>query len=343
MVYDLRSISAPGATAQIATWLSLRTDGGNRLGLARFMLVALLACGTLWSSSASALAQQPSSFLANRRMRDEAVRSVPIDQIDQRLRAKLSDIVTRPSIYRRLPVQTVDCDPDMFLFLVRYPEVIVNIWRLMDVTKVQLTRTGPTKFDAVDGAGTVTSVELVYGTPNVHVFYAEGYYEGKMLRKRITGSCVILMRSVYGNQNGRTQVTNTLDVFARLDNAGVELLAKTLNPLVGRAADFNFVETSKFVGQVSKASESNGPGMQRLAANLTTVDPAVRQAFAQYAEVVYQRGLLRRGVPPEPLNTASQASAITGDSATNQLAPATGPSATLEPIAPRRREAAFRR
>jgi hypothetical protein len=306
------------------------------------MLAALLACGTLWSCPARTLAQE-SSFLANRQMRDEAVRAVPIGQIDPRHRAKLSDIVTRPSIYRRLPVQTVDCDPDMFVFLVRYPEVIVNIWRLMDVTKVQLTRTGPTTFDATDGAGTVTSVELVYGTSNVHVFYAEGYYEGPLLRNRITGSAVILMRSVYGNQNDRLQVTNTLDVFARLDNAGVELLAKTLNPLVGKAADFNFVETSKFVGQVSKASESNGPGMQRLAANLTAVDPAVRQAFSQHADVVYQRGILRRGVPLEPLSAVGQASAAAGDNATYQLAPSIGPSAFLEPVAPRRREAAFRR
>ena len=343
MAYDLRSISAPGATTRIATWLSLRTEGGKRLRLARFMLAALLACVTFWSSSASALAQQSPSFLANRQMRDEAVRAVPIDQIDQRLRAKLSDIVTRPSIYRRLPVRAVDCDPDMFLFLVRYPEVIVNIWRLMDVTKVQMTRTGPTTIEATDGAGTVTSVELVYGTSNMHVFYCEGYYEGTLLRKRITGSCVILLRSVYGNQNDRFQVTNTLDVFARLDNVGVELLAKTLNPLVGKTADFNFVETLKFVGQVSKASENNGPGVQRLAANLTAVDPAVRQAFAQYADVVYQRGLLRRGVPPEPLSTTSQPSAAANDSASDQLAPSTGLNAYLEPVTPRRREAVFRR
>ena len=343
MDYDLRSTSAPGAITQIATWLSLRTGSERRRRSVRFMLMALLALGTLWSTPAGVRAQQPSSFMANRRARDEAVRAVPIDQIDQRLRGKVSDIVSRPSIYRRLPVQDVDCDPDMFLFLVRHPEVIVNIWQLMDVTKVQLTRTGETTFTAIDGAGTVTSVDLVYGTPNLHVFYAEGYYEGSMLRSRITGSAVILMRSAYRNQNNRAQVTNTLDVFARLDNAGIELLVKTLNPLVGRAADFNFVETSKFVGQVSKASENNGPGMQRLAANLTAVDPAVRQSFAQYADIVYQRGLLRRGVSAEPLGSASQPSAAANESATHDLLPSSGHSAALEPVAPRRREAAFRR
>jgi len=343
MDYDLRSTSAPVATTQIAAWLSLRTDSKRRRKSVRILLAALLALGTLWSAPASVRAQQPSSFMANRRARDEAVRAVPIDQINQRLRAKVSDIVSKPSIYRRLPVQDVDCDPDMFLFLVRYPEVIVNIWQLMDVTKVQLTRTGATTFDAMDGAGTVTSVELVYGTSNLHVFYAEGYYEGPMLRSRITGSAVILMRSTYGNQDNRPQVTNTLDVFARLDNAGVELLAKTLNPLVGRAADFNFVETSKFVGQVSKASENNGPGMQRLAANLKAVDPAVRQTFAQYADVVYQRNLLRRGASAEPLGAASQPNADANESVTRDLLPSSGRNATLEPVAPRHTEAAFRR
>jgi hypothetical protein len=104
------------------------------------------------------------------------------------------------------------------------------------------------------------------------------------------------------------------------------------------------VETSKFVGHLAKASESNGPGMQRLAASLTAVQPEVRQAFAQYVTVAYQRSLLRRGVPPEPLATANHASAATSDATTSRLsAPPAAPSVYLEPVSPRRREAVYRR
>jgi hypothetical protein len=209
----------------------------------------------------------------------------------------------------------------------------------MEVTKVQVTRTGPTTFNATDGSGTVATVELVYGTPNMHVFYGSGYYDGPLLHNRLTGSCVLVLRSTYGADSGRYQVTNTLDVFAKMDNSGVDLLAKTLYPLVGRSADFNFVETSKFVGQLSQAAEANGAGVQRLPAKLTGIEPEVRQAFSQHAEVVYQRALLRQAPALDPL-TASSSSDGTY---THHLVPGTSPSAGLSPVMPRQHIPAYRR
>ncbi len=339
MAYDLRSGSAPDAILQIASAVALRTWGMKCNRINRFLLATLVACGLLLFDTSDLLAQQQPTFLNARQTRDEAARAIPFNQLDESVRARLSPVVSSPSLYRRLPVQVVDCDPDLFLFLVRYPEVIVDIWRLMEVTKVQVTRTSPTTFNATDGSGTVANVELVYGSPNVHVYYGSGYYEGPLLRNRLTGSCVLVLRSGYDIQSGRYQIINTLDVFAKVDHSGVDLLAKTLNPLVGRSADFNFVETSKFVSQLSQASEANGPGMQRLAAKLTGIEPTVRQAFAQHAEVVYQRGLLRQANALDPLTATSPSN----PGATHHVLPGTSPSAQLSPVMPRQHIPAYRR
>jgi hypothetical protein len=85
-----------------------------------------------------------------------------------------------------------------------------------------------------------------------------------------------------------------------MENAGVDILLKTLHPLMGKTADYNFVETVKFVGQVSRASETNGPGMGRLSDRLANVAPEVRSLFAKHTDVVYQRGMLRRNTQPTP-------------------------------------------
>jgi hypothetical protein len=53
--------------------------------------------------------------------------------------------------------------------------------------------------------------------------------------------------------------------------------------LVHRSADYNFVETANFLGTVSKAAETNGQGVGRLARRLTNADPAVREQFAEIA------------------------------------------------------------
>ena len=254
------------------------------------VLWALLAC-LAWPADGQA---QSPDVHGNLQTRSEALRAIPFGELTEASQAKLRPILERPSLYRRMPTQAVECDPDLHVFLIRYPEVIVNIWQMLEVTRVQIHRTGPFTFDATDGSGTKCQVELIYGRPDLHIFYATGYYEGPLFRTRMEGDCVIVLRSSYDQKNGRSQVTNSMDVFLRMDKIGADLLLKTLHPLMGRTADFNFVETAKFLGQVSQAAEKNGPAMERLAAQLENVDPPLRDLFARHTEIVYQRAVLRQ-------------------------------------------------
>ncbi len=300
MAFDLRPVALCAAAAAIVRSIArqLRVPGVPAAGLGRR---AVAACLAVMLAAAGVCAQQSPQIIFNRQLRDEAVRAIPLNEMNEAVQAKLLNVVSRPTIYRRLPAQTVDCDPDLHVFLVRYPEVVVNIWQLMGITKVKVQRTGPLTFDALDGAGTVSRAELVYGTPEVHVFYAEGSYDGPLLQKPVTGNCVLLLRSSYSQQDGKPSVCDTLDVFAKLDNLGAEIIVKTLYPAVAKAVDFNFTESVRFVGQVSKSAELNGPGMQRLASHLQNVEPGVRESFARHVELAYQRAVLRRGDPALPL------------------------------------------
>ena len=94
--------------------------------------------------------------------------------------------------------------------------------------------------------------------------------------------CVLLLKSGYNQEtDGRYFVTSRMDTFIQIEHAGVELIAKTLQPLVHRSADFNFVETAAFVATVSRTTEANPKGMSRFAGRLTNIDPEVRQKFAE--------------------------------------------------------------
>jgi hypothetical protein len=190
----------------------------------------------------------------------------------------------------------------------RYPEVVVNIWELMGITQVSIQRIAPTSLKTSDGAGTECVAHVLMSNRDLHLIYAEGFYEGPLLKNRIYGSCVLLLRSVYApDERGQTIITNHLDVFLKVDNMGVDLLAKTLTPLVGKSADSNFVESAGFLGKISEAAEANGPGVQRLAANLEQVDPAVRDRFADLAATVSHRAALRE---VNPLELDDRASAV---------------------------------
>lgn len=232
------------------------------------------------------------SLFATREQRDEAIAALPLQRLTPEARQHIQNIVQSPTIYRRLPTQAIDCDRDMFLFLTRNPEVLVGMWDLMEVTKVATRRTGPFQLEAEDGSGTTCKVDLVYGDSTTHIFVADGSYDGRMVAKPIYGKGVFLLRSSYAKSaSGSTTVAGTLDCFVQFESLGADLVARTLSGVIGRSADNNFVETARFVSQVSQASARNPTSMIDVAERIPQVSPGTRRQFVDTIVTVSRRAL----------------------------------------------------
>lgn len=252
-----------------------------------------------------------SKATTSRSARENAIDSIPFENLTPEARQRINRVIKKPSMYRRMPMNVVSCEPKMYQFLVRHPEVIVNIWQLMGITKVSCKRMGPFTMDAADGVGTVTSVELVYGDKDTHIIFCEGHYNGPLFRRPLTGRCVLVLKSKYQqDQNAAWNVTNRLDVFLQVDHVGVDVFTRTLHPLLGKSADINFVESTKFLERISRTSENNGPGMQRLAARLDQVDADVKQRFAELATNVYIDARRKREAEIPGATTASKQNSL---------------------------------
>jgi hypothetical protein len=252
-----------------------------------FIIIFFFAIGVL-------NAQQMTSGSSSHRFRDEASKSIPYTELTPEAREKLSDVIEHANMYRRLPVSSIEIDPEYFVMLARYPEVVVEIWRLMGVTQMQTARTGPFQLHSNDGAGTISEIELIYGTENYHLYYAEGSYEGPLNHRPLSGRCVLLLRTEYvKNAAGEMSATNQLDVFLKVDNAAAGLIARTLSPIVGRTADHNFLESLTFLQRLNETTERNGPGVQGMAYRLEGLSEEVRGRFIDVAGRVYERKLLR--------------------------------------------------
>jgi len=231
----------------------------------------------------------------------DATRLLPLNELTAETRRKIMAVVEGPTIFRRMPKKSIDCDPEMYLFLIRNPEVVVNIWQVMGVANMTADRLGPFAWKGKDGTGTECDVELVYGTDELHVLYSDGFYEGPLLRSKITGRAVIVLRSGFASgENGRPNIGNRLDLFLQLDNAGIDLVARTLSPWVGKVADSNFNESCKFASKLSQTAEQNAAGMQRLAAKLTSCEQPIRDEFARVSAGVEQRAALRNVAGAQP-------------------------------------------
>jgi hypothetical protein len=217
--------------------------------------------------------------------RKSAVQSIPYEKLDASSRAKLDAVLTSASIFRRLPTRTVNCDPDLYLFLVRHPDVVVNIWEILGVAQVQLRQTDIDSFRVAESEGTAASMEYLYHSRDMQIIYGKWTYTGPLLAHKINGHCVAIMRSNYAkDSNGKYYVTARMDGFLSVDSGGADLLARTLQPLMVKNVDNNFIQTVAFLGSLSKTAEVNPQGMQRLADRLTNVPETTRR---QLGEVVY--------------------------------------------------------
>ena len=275
---------------------SLASAAGKarRIGRRRWLALCALAAGCCLTQRKHLAAATPDVADTSTRSREEALRVLPLNQLTAESRRKILAVCESPSIYRRLPQKTVDCDPEVYRFLIRNPEVVVGIWQLMGVSNMTAERIAPYSWKGDDGTGTKCDVELIYGTDDLHVMYSDGYYEGSVLKRQITGRCVLILQSGYGlDSNRRSLVGSRLDVFLQLDNVGADLIARTLAPWVGKVTDANFAESCKFAAKVSQTAETNGPGMRRLADKLQSVEPDVREGFARVATGVPERAAQR--------------------------------------------------
>lgn len=224
---------------------------------------------------------------SGRKARADAMRSIPWKSLTNGEQRMVQYVVRNATLYRRMPTRVIDCDPQVFNFLGEHPEVVTELWKLMGVCNLDLERIGPQTFRAADEAGTSGTIKFLTAdwkpdARNSILIYCEGTYHGAPVPAEVTARTVMLLRSGSTIEtNGRPYVTARLDSFVLVDRMGAGMIAKTIQPLLLKTADHNFVETMKFVSTFSRTAESNPTGMSRLAQKLDKLDEPTRQEVAR--------------------------------------------------------------
>ncbi len=276
----------------MATLRRLRTLSCFRKGAT--ILCALVALGQTPGEVARPTSARAESPLLRRNdphaatssdaARREAIGAIPFEQLDREGRAKAAAVLQDVAVFRRLPTQVIDCDPKLFLFLVQQPDVAVNIWRVLELSQIEMRQTTSNRFELVEPTGTRLHAEFLYRSPEVHVIYGEGVCIGPILGRPVHGRYLLVLRTGYVQEtNGRHYVTARLDTFLHVQDRAPDLAAKLLHPLASKTVDHNFVQIVAFAGSLSRTAELNYRGVQRLASQLTAVQPEVRVRLSELA------------------------------------------------------------
>jgi len=287
-------------------------------GVARWLRVAaiigLLGAGIVGTQPGRADGlltrdEDPYEASTSRKTRREALDSIPLERLKPEDRKLAEQVLSDISIFRRLPTQVVRCDPDLYLFLLHHPDVVVGIWQAMGISQIRVEQTGPDTFSLVDHMGTVGKAKYLYRSSDLHILYTQGVYDGPLMAKPAQGSGILVLRTSYVIEpDGRYYITARLDAFMHIDNLGLEMVTKVFHPLLGKIADFNFQQTYAFVSSLSRTAEVNIAGIEHVATKLTGVRPEVRDQFVEYSRKVAEKarrleekGEVETAMQPDPI------------------------------------------
>lgn len=256
----------------------------------RVLPIAVLATlGLLVLSRDAARGDKPERPLAtgSREAREDAIRGIPFDRFDPEVGREVRTVIDNASIFRRLPTQSVRCDPELYDFLIDHPDATVDLWQLLGMSKMSLVRSGDDLYEMDDGQGTTGQVRIVYRNPDTRVFYCTGGYEGKLFHRRVNGRCVLVLRTGYAREpSGEWLISSRLDTFIAIEQVGAAVLAKTFKPLVGKVIDHNFIEAMAFAGSLSKTAEVNPAATIALSDRMRHVTPDEQRQLAELLSAI---------------------------------------------------------
>jgi hypothetical protein len=226
---------------------------------------------------------------SSREAKRQAVESLPLDRMAAPARQIVERALRQTTLYRRLPVQTFACDAALLEFALVHPEAIVDVWRVLGISRLSLDPAGPQQWRLSDGYGTVGALRLVHrerqGGGSLLVYHGRGGYSGSLAPKPLTGGCLIVVRHhpEPPAADGRVRQNVRIDAFLDVDGMGLELVTRTLQPLIVRSAAMNLTEVCIFMETLSTAAAQNPTGVVRLTDRLARTDPEHRATFAGIA------------------------------------------------------------
>jgi len=249
---------------------------------------------------------------SSREIRRQAVEALPLERMREPERRLVETAVRSTTLYRRLPVACVECDMSLLEFVLAKPETLVDVWRVLDISRLSLDPVGPRQWRLSDGYGTVGVVHLLHDEHRpdggLWVFLGRGGYSGPLAARDLGGSCLVVVRHQAATEPGPPRQFVQIDAFLNVDGLGLEIVTRMLQPLIVHSAAANVREIGIFMSQFAAAAERNPGGIVRLTERLPRTDPRDRRALAEAVGAVRPMTVAVAGEPADEAVQAELAS-----------------------------------
>ena len=204
----------------------------------------------------------------------EAKRVLPLNQLMPAQRKRAEAILKSVSHFRQLPQLRFQVEPRVYQYFTLHPDAAVSIWRVMDISKFEMTETSPRVFEADAGDGSKGVSDILYQTPHECVLICDGIYKNPLLVKPITAKGLVHLTTAYTLGPDREPVVvHRASVFIAFPTTTLRTAARVISPITNTIMDRNFHEISVFLQMMSMAMERQPAWVDKIVSGMEGVDP----------------------------------------------------------------------
>lgn len=215
--------------------------------------------------------------VSTKAVRKQATSELPMDRLSPDGLRKTQAILKNVGMYRRLPTISFQCEPEVYNYFLKNPDVAVSTWRAMEISQFQLHESGPNQYRADAGDGSMGTVELLFRSPSETLIYCDGAFKSPLLPKPIVARSLMRLQTAFVKEpDGRITSSHTGDVFVEFPSPAVETVAKVIAPVSHSIADRNFKQMTLFVHLMSQAIERHPAWIEQIGNKLEGI-PATKK------------------------------------------------------------------
>lgn len=178
--------------------------------------------------------------------------AIPWDQLNESAATIAKQMLDRPTVQARGPVDTFTCTPEQYYWLLDNPDRAVTAWRRLGAKCVSIEKRGPGRFGYVDELGTNVAWETIYEGNGVRMWLATGKVKASTVLPLVPIKALVVLRHSEGkNVEGVTVVQHQTEVIVHIDSKAANAVAKMMNQSTMKAAEHGLSQLQLFFSALS--------------------------------------------------------------------------------------------
>ncbi len=231
--------------------------------------------------------QTLSEGTSSRRIRDEAIDDLPLENLRPANRELADEILDDISIFRRLPTVRCEMTPAVYSYFRSNPDMAVGIWHAMGISEMQLEQKSTYVYEMATGDGTHGTINIIHKSNHNLLMLCSGDFLNPVTNRAINARALFhLVTRFQRDDAGRTWLTHHADMFVMFPSTTIEAIARMISPVSNRICDQNFEEITLFVRLMDVATVRRPEWIHSLADEVEGVSDESRIALANLAQDV---------------------------------------------------------